>query len=147
MMKRRIVILASAAIALCTGAFAQKAATEDWVGIWHAHPDGLSTAALTLATDTGELGGTMVLDIISHEGGQTHVIAAEPHVLLNPHVDGNTLSFEVKTIHKGVLSSANFTVTRMAEGKATIQCKSCGADGPGIALTRDVYGEAKEVQP
>lgn len=145
--RQRIIVLTFAAIALCAVAFAQKAAPEEWVGIWHAHPDGLSTGTLTLATDTGKLGGTLVLDMISHEGGQTHVVAAEPHVLLHPRVEGDTLSFEVKTTHKGVLASANFTVTRTADGQATLQCQSCGADGPGITLTKDTYGKAKVAQP
>lgn len=126
---------------------AQASANGSWVGIWHATPDGLPAGALTLAADTGELGGTLVLDIISHDGGRTHVIAAEPHVLLNPHVDGNTLSFEIKAIRKGALAPANFTVTRIAPDKAIIQCESCGANGPGITLTKDKYGEAKGVQP
>ena len=143
---RGFVALMFAAATLCAGASAQRAATEDWVGVWHAHPDGLPTGTLTLATDTGDLGGTLVLDIISHEGGHTHVIAAEPHVLLHPRVDGNTLSFEVKTIRKGVLAPANFTVTRTAPGKATIRCENCGAEAPGIALTKDEYSPLPAVQ-
>ena len=147
MLKMRLVVLISlAATALCAGAFGQSPATADWVGIWHAHPDGLPTGTLTLATDTGELGGTMVLDVISHEGGRTHVAAAEPHVLLHPRVNGNTLSFEVKTMRRGVLAPANFTVTRTAPGQATIHCDNCGADSPGIALTRDEYGPAPMAQ-
>lgn len=116
---------------------AQSAPTDDWVGIWHADVEGLPTSTLTLATDTGALGGTFVLDIIDREGGKIHVIAIEPHVLMNPQVDGNTLSFDVKMrMRNGSIVTGSFKVTLTAADKATIHCISCGNDAPVVELVK-----------
>jgi len=138
-MRRIILILIPAliTIAVCTLANAQTA-NDAWVGIWYAHVIGQPTGTLTLATDTGELGGTVVLDIISGKGGTPHVIASEPHVLMNPHVDGNVLSFQVKTKRSDATFLADFTVTLVAPGKANLHCTNCGASAPVIELTKDL---------
>jgi hypothetical protein len=136
MLKMRIAILASA-IAVCVPASGEKAATDDWVGVWNAHPGGEPTGTVTLATDTGELGGTIVLDIVSREGGQPHVIASEPHVMMHPRLAGSVLSFAVKMPRKGELVEADFTMTVTAQDKATIHCTSCGPNAPTVELTRD----------
>lgn len=128
--------IAALAIALCATAKAQTT-SDAWVGIWHANVGDKPTAALTLATDTGALGGTFVLDIISDEGGQPHVIAAEPHVLLNPKVAGDLLTFQVKMRHQdGGSVVASFEVKRTAANKATIHCTDCGEDAPVVALVK-----------
>jgi hypothetical protein len=137
-MRNRIgLTIASAAIAAGTFAVAQAANNQDWVGIWHANVAGKPTGTLTLATDTGELGGTLVLDIVSVESGTPHVIASEPHVLMQPRVDGKVLSFQVKTKRTDAAVLANFTVTLVSPGKANIHCLNCGADAPVVALTKD----------
>ena len=118
-------------------AVAQTTAGENWVGIWHANVAGQPTGTLTLATDTGELGGTVVLDMVNGKGGTSHVIASEPHVLLNPLAAGNTLTFQVK-VHRpdGAIVVTNFEVKRTAPDKATIHCVSCGADAPVVELVK-----------
>jgi hypothetical protein len=128
-----IVVLA---IAVCAVAKAQTA-NEDWVGIWHANAGGQPTGALTLATDSGALGGTVVLDMVRDEGGQPHVIASDPHVLLNPAVAGNTLTFQVK-MHRpdGKNVVARFEVKRTAADKATIHCITCGSDAPVVDMVK-----------
>jgi len=68
-MKRTVWVLALAAIVACAAAVAQTTAGENWVGIWHANVAGQPTGTLTLATDTGELGGTVVLDMVNGKGG------------------------------------------------------------------------------
>jgi hypothetical protein len=136
-MKRTIWIFALAAIAACTAGAAQTTAGEDWVGIWHANVAGQPTGILTLATDTGALGGTVVLDMVSDRSGTPKVIASEPHVLLNPLAAGNTLMFQVK-MHRpdGAIVVASFEVKRTAPDKATIHCVSCGADAPVVELVK-----------
>jgi hypothetical protein len=135
-MKRTMLIPALMLTAACASA-AQTATVEDWVGIWHANVDGQPTSTLTLATDTGKLGGTVVLDMVSDRSGTPQVIASWPHVLINPHVDGNTLTFQVRITEMNRPNPvATFEVTLTPEGKARIHCTTCGADAPVVELTK-----------
>lgn len=138
-MKLRIFVFALVAIALCASAIGQTVQNSgDWVGIWHAESDGLPTGWLTLAADSGTLGGTVVLDIVGREGGHPRVIAQDPHVLMNPHVDGKSLSFDVRMRKRdGSIVTASFVVTRTSSEKASIHCVSCGADAPIVELARE----------
>lgn len=136
-MRRIFPVLVLGAIAACISASGQTPTTDDWVGIWHADPEAQPTGPLTLAADTGQLGGTVVLNGVSREGGQEHLIAREPHVLLNPQVDGNTLLFDVKVrMMNGSIVVGSFKVTRTAPDKATIRCISCGNDAPVVPLVK-----------
>ena len=110
---------------------------SQFVGIWHADVDGQPTGTLTLATDTGELGGTVVLDIVSDRSGTPRVIASEPHVLMNLHISGNTLSFQVKMKRPdGTIVLPTFTVTLTSPAKAAIHCVTCSANAPVVELTK-----------
>jgi hypothetical protein len=133
-MKPKLIALGTL-IAFSTSAAAQSAANAAWIGVWHGERHGQPSVTLTLAEDTGELGGTVVLNILSLEGGQLHVIAAEPHILVHPLIEGDQLTFQLKRIDK---SSApmNFTVTRNSGGKAQIHCLNCGADAPVVDLVQ-----------
>jgi hypothetical protein len=128
------------AVACLTGAFvcaaaAQPASHPQWVGVWESKLDGQPGATLTLAQDTGELGGTLVLNIIMKDGAPSRVAASEPHVLVNPRVDGNTLFFGVRKID-GSGALLNFTVALTPEGKARIHCVNCGNDAPIVDMER-----------
>ena len=132
-------IFAIAWFALATGAAGgAQSANDSWVGIWHANVGARPTSLLTLATDTGKLGGTLVLDMLCCDGDQTpHVIASDPHLLMDPVADGKTLTFRVR-MHRpdGANVIASFEVKRTAPGKATIHCVSCGADAPVVELVK-----------
>jgi hypothetical protein len=137
-MKRNLSILALAALAACAQATAQSATNQKWVGVWHAQVDVQQPDTLTLAADTGKLEGTIVLDMLSSEGGVTHVMEREAHVLMDPHLNGNTLSFQVKMeMRDGRTILHNFAVTLTAPGKADIRCINCGTDAPTVVLARD----------
>ena len=103
--------------------------------MWHAELDGQPGTTLTLADDTGELGGTLVMNMVSREGGQPHVIAADAHVLVDPRVNGNTLTFRVKRFH-GTDQTAQFSVVLTGDGKAKTRCLTCGADAPVVELVK-----------
>ena len=136
-MQREIIAVALAFTSVFGLAHAQSAVNTNWTGIWHANADGLLTDTLTLAADTGQLGGTVVLDMISRDGGQPHVIASEPHLLMTLHAEDNRLSFQVKMQRRdGSSVIASFEVTRTAPDKATIHCTSCGPDAPVVPLVR-----------
>jgi hypothetical protein len=137
-MNRKIFSIAFLLSALACAASAQSSASSQWIGIWHASFDGLPTDTLTLAADTGELGGTVVLDMVSDQGGAPHVIESEPHLLMNPHVDGDTLSFHVKMQKPdGSIVMRNFTATLTSPGNANFHCVNCGADAPVVHLVKN----------
>jgi hypothetical protein len=135
-MNRRTFGISLLAIALCAVAKAQST-NETWVGIWHANVANKPSATLTLANDTGELGGTFVLDIVNGEGGQPRVIASEPHVLMNPKVTGDTLTFQVKTWRPDATKFlATFEVKLTTADKAAIHCLNCDTDAPVVELVK-----------
>ncbi len=136
-MKHTMLTLALLTVSACSMAAAQTAPNFDWTGIWHAHAGDLPTDTLTLATDTGALGGTVVLDMVSHKGQTPYVIASEPHVLMNLQAHGNKLNFQVKMKPpSGSIVVASFTVTSTSADKANVHCTSCGPDAPIVELVR-----------
>jgi hypothetical protein len=135
-MKKRILAAASVTCALVCGLAAESNGPAQWTGVWQGELDGQPSVTLTLANDTGQLGGTLVLNIIEKEdGGAARIKAREPHVLVHPQLDGNTLSFGVRKID-GSSDLLNFTVELTPEGKARIHCINCGADAPVVDMSR-----------
>ena len=114
---------------------AQSSNFSPWVGVWQGELDGQPSVVLTLAEDTGTLEGTLVLNIINRDGGQPHVIAHEPHVLMQLRRDGSTLSFQLKRID-GSTPPMEFTVKLAAPNSATIHCLNCGEDAPTVAIIK-----------
>ena len=136
-MRQRILVLGIAAVLLCGVCAAQAGGNAVWVGVWQGELDGQPGVTLTLAEDTGELGGTVVFNAVSREGGSAHVIGSEAHVLLHPHVDGRTLSFQVKQTRNN--REVQVAVTITADGKAQLRCLNCGEDNPVAELVRVKY--------
>jgi len=132
-MKRCIVVFVLAAATAAGGAIARAQHNAEWLGVWHGELDGQPSVVLTLADDTGALGGTVVLNIIERENGAAHVVATEPHTLVNPHVEGEVLTFQFKKPDGDLL---DFAVKRNADGEVTIHCVNCSADAPTVSLTR-----------
>ncbi len=133
-MKRSVVVFLLAAAIAAGGALAQSLHQANWLGVWHGELDGQPSVVLTLADDTGALGGTVVLNVLEkEEGGETHVVRTEPHTLVNPRVDGDVLAFQFKKPNGDLLS---FTVKRTADGEASIHCQNCSAGTPTVSLTR-----------
>jgi hypothetical protein len=70
-MKRRILAAAVliGTLVCCLSAESTQPATQSarWAGVWQGELDGLPSVTLTLANDTGQLGGTLVLNIIERE--------------------------------------------------------------------------------
>jgi hypothetical protein len=135
-MKRKIVGMVCLTMALAYAALAQTAGDAQWDGVWEGKLDGQPSVTLTLAHDTGQLSGTLVLNIIRKEdGGQPHVAATEPHVLVDPHLEGNALSFGVRKIN-GSGNLLRFMVALTPEGRARIHCTNCGKDAPFVDMER-----------
>jgi hypothetical protein len=100
-------------------------------GIWRATLDGVPSITLTLADDTGELGGTIVFYTV--DGNTRRMVSIEPHTLLHPTFDDNTLAFQIRRPDASLLS---FTVVFTGHTKAQILCLNCG-DNPTDTLTKD----------
>ena len=141
--RRAVALLA--AVAVVAAACGNAKATVSHAG----NVAGLSSSRVVLggvASLTGPIaaafapifdGVNAYFDMVNGKGGTSHVIASEPHVLLNPLAAGNTLTFQVK-VHRpdGAIVVTNFEVKRTAPDKATIHCVSCGADAPVVELVK-----------
>lgn len=138
-MKLGIGVLTLIAFASCASAIGQTVPQNDvWVGTWHAHTFGLPTGTMTLAADSGTLGGTLVLDIIRQQGGHPQVVEQEPHVLVHPQVDGNKLTFDVRMERRdGSVKVASFTVLIESGDKASLHCVNCGPEAPVVEMAKD----------
>jgi hypothetical protein len=132
MNKRSLIAICAASFVACA-ATAETPASSQWDGVWQGWLDGQPSVTLTLAEDTGELGGTLVLNLVEKQDGQARVAAIEPHVLVRPRVDGKQLTFGVRRPDGDLV---NFTVALTPEGKARIHCTDCGADAPVVDMTR-----------
>ena len=108
-----------------------------WVGVWHSELDGQPGVLLTLVDDGGEMGGTVVMNMVSREGGRPHVIASEPHLLGHPSMTGNALTFQVTRTRDGRELDLKMTLTE--DGKAQLKCLNCGADAPVAELQKEQY--------
>ena len=119
---------------LCRAA-AQPNSDAGWVGVWQGELDGQPSVILTLAEDTGTLEGTLVLNIVTRDGGQPHIVARQPHVVVRPRIDGNRLSFQLKRL-KASSPMMDFTVTLTTDRSARIHCLNCGDDAPVVEMTK-----------
>jgi len=113
----------------------QSSNPSDWVGVWQGELDGQPSVVLTLARDNGALEGTLVLNIISRDGGQPHIIAHEPHTLMQLHLEGARLSFHLKRID-GSSRPMDFNVELTSHEHAKIHCLNCGDKAPNVEITK-----------
>ena len=144
-MKKTLGILASLALAamLTATANAQAAAqTIDkpfihpkWTGVWQGTLDGVPAVTLTLADDAGEASGTIVFHAIKKENGHAYSFSIEPHTLIHPRVDGNTISFQVKR-GNGSAEILNMAVELGKDGNVAFSCSNCGPEGTKADLQR-----------
>ena len=124
------------AITLPSIAYAGTAGPNNqWIGLWQAQLGGQPSVILTLGDDTGQLGGAVVFNVVSREGGQPHVIGHDAHVIMNPHVDGDTLHFQV--IRRGDQRLLEMAFHLTADGAAKFQCQNCGDDAPMVDMVRE----------
>ena len=111
-------------------------ASAQWRGVWQGTLDGQPGVTLTLASadDTGELAGTVVFNLILRDGGAPHVAGSMVHLVTHPHLEGRSLTFQIK--RPSDARQLEMTVTLIDDNKASIHCQGCGADSPISELTR-----------
>jgi hypothetical protein len=135
-MKPRESSLATAALLLACAAAAQAPATATWKGVWQGELDGQPSVILTLADDSGSLGGTVVFNAIERQTqGPPRVASIQPHLLLDPQAKGDTLSFQIMRPDHSE-TPLKFTVMLDGNDKAHIHCLNCGPDAPVAGLVR-----------
>ena len=148
-MKRILNIAATTVIATTTALAAVSAAqpnnaaeptAHSWTGVWHVQETNKPGVVITLADDGGSLTGTIVFDIWKQQTNEH--IATEPRTLVNPHMEGNALAFQVRRILKPHLKGepqsdapdatdiVEMTLTLTTEGKAMLNCPKCGGNAP-----------------
>jgi len=135
-MKQRIFALGCAAILSACTAAAQAPANARWTGVWQGELDGQPAVTLTLADDGGALGGTVVFNLVERPQGEApHVVSIQPHVLLDPQVNGTTLSFQIMRRNRSE-APMRFTVVAGDDGKTRIHCLNCGPDAPNAEIVK-----------
>jgi hypothetical protein len=144
-MKKTFGILASLVFAalLIPAANAQTAAQSIdkpfvhpmWTGVWQGDLEGVPALILTLANDAGEANGTIVFHAIKNENGHAYSFSTEPHTLIHPRVEGNTLSFQVIR-GNGSAEVLNMAAELNKDGNIQFTCSNCGPEGSKAELER-----------
>jgi len=135
-MKHRRFSAAAAAAVFACAVGAQTPASTLWNGVWQGELDGQPAVTLTLADDSGNLGGTVVFNRIERQTqGPPRVASIEPHVLVDPQADRKRLSFEIMRPDRAE-SPLKFAVTLDGSDEAHIHCLNCGPDAPVAELVR-----------
>lgn len=133
-MKIRWVTGAVCLMTFCAAGWAQ-GSEKPWLGVWQSKLDGQTAAVVTLADDAGGLGGTVVLNIVRSEGGETRIVGSEPLLLMHSRLNERTLTFEAKS-PRPPKNLMNFTMILNGDGTAIIHCTSCSG-APVVELTKE----------
>lgn len=105
-----------------------------WSGVWQGKLDDVPAVTLTLADDAGEVNGTIVFHAIKKENGHAYSFSTEPHTLIRPHIEGDSLSFQVKR-GNGSVEILNMNVELSNDGNIRFNCSNCG-EGTRAELER-----------
>jgi hypothetical protein len=106
-----------------------------WSGVWQAKLDGIPAVELTLADDAGEPNGTIVFHAIKNNDGHPFSFSTEPHTLIQPRMNGNVLSFQVKR-GNGSAEILNMSVELEQDGNIKFACSNCGPEGTKADMER-----------
>jgi hypothetical protein len=102
-------------------------------GVWQADLDGIPAVTLTLADDAGQANGTIVFHAIQKDNGHAYSFSTDPHTLVHPRLDGNTMSFQVKR-GNGSNEILNMAVQLDWNGNMQFPCANCGPQGTHAEL-------------
>ncbi len=113
---------------------AQPASQSSWLGVWNGKLEGLPGVTLTLAEDAGQLGGTVVFNMIVGRDSTAHIAGSSVHLLRHPQLAGDTLSFQV--LRTGGAKLLQMEATYVDSEKLKLQCLNCGDDSPTAELVK-----------
>jgi hypothetical protein len=106
-----------------------------WTGVWQGKLDGVPSVELTLADDAGQVNGAIVFHAIGNDHGHAYSFSTEPHTLIHPRLDGNTLAFQVIR-GNGSREVLNMSVQLLPDGNIAFTCSNCGPEGSRAELAR-----------
>ncbi len=132
-MKRSMMVKAAIVLMVfCVAVLpAQTADQSSWIGVWTTTAAPGST--MTLANDTGELGGTIVFNFISGPPPNTTIGGSETHLVTHPRVEGNTLSFQVTRTEDGKV--LRLAVRMIDSDRLEMRCLSC-ENSPAMTMVK-----------
>jgi hypothetical protein len=133
-MKRGAFVFGCMTMVAASALAAASSGNSAWIGVWNGEVEGQPSVRLTMGDDGGELGGTVVFNLIKKEDGQARVIGSTTHLLMHPRLDGSTLSFQV--VRPSDSRELQMTVKLESDGKAELRCLNCGMDTPLAELVR-----------
>ena len=106
-----------------------------WTGVWQGNLGGVPAVTLTLANDAGEANGTIVFHAIKNDHGHAYSFSTEPHTLIHPRIEGDTLSFQVIR-GNGSAEVLNMSAELNNDGNIQFTCSNCGPEGTHADLER-----------
>jgi hypothetical protein len=130
---RKFLVVFGCAVFLVGASLQAQMSKSAPAGVWRSFDNGLPTVTLTLAEDSGEIGGTVVFYAIDRESRR--VLSVEPHTLLQAKLEGHMLTFQMR-LGGDRAGLARVDVAFGPENKTTLHCLDCGADSPTVELIR-----------
>ena len=128
----------SRALALIAGlATAPLAAESPIVGTWQGKLDGVPAVTLTVKEDGPAWSGTIIFYKILDDGSGPKVTGQDTSVLINPKLEGNVLSFQVKDSNEALIG---FQMELTGSNEAELKGKEPQAGGggpPAVKMTRE----------
>lgn len=107
------------------------ATNAKWVGVWEGRAKDLPGLTLTLGDDSGDLGGTIVNNVM-RDGV---IVGHMAHVLMHPHIDGDALSFQVKD-DRNPAELLDMSIELSGGSTAQLHCPKCGGTPFLMAMER-----------
>ena len=133
-MRRLKLLSGGLALLIACAAHAQSTNLTSWLGVWQGQLGGQPAVTLTLADENGELGGTVVLNVVIRENGAAKVAGSSVHMVMHPRVEGNTLSFDIT--RPSDAKRLTMAVAMQADDRMTIKCVNCGDDAATAELVK-----------
>ncbi len=106
-----------------------------WSGVWQGDLGGIPAVTLTLADDAGAANGTIVFHLILKTNDHPYSASTEPHTLIEPHIDGDTMRFQVKR-GNGSNEILNMSAELQEDGNMQFTCSNCSREGTKAELIR-----------
>jgi len=113
------------------------AADSPLAGTWQGKLDGVPAVTLTVKQDGPAWSGTIVFYKIVDEGSGPQVAGKDTSVLVDPKLEGKSLSFQVKDPNDALIG---FQLELTGDGKGELKGKTTQTGGggpPPIKMTKD----------
>ena len=128
-----IIFLVLCGVALSAQTVDASSSIGNWIGIWNGTLEGQPGVTLTLAENAGQLGGTIVFNMIIGRPPNAHIGGSDVLLVTHPLLDGDTLSFQVT--RKSDAKLLQITVKSLDGNRLALRCRDCG-DGPPMTLVK-----------